>query len=104
MTAILDYSQAKSLTGESVRLLLLRPSQSTAVYWVPGKERGKLPLGLFFSFTLGRKDETLILAHKSKVVFQGLKILLFLNYNYAALLWHWKTFMTAIKVRWKLMD
>jgi hypothetical protein len=37
------------------------------------------------------------------VVFQGLKILLFLNYN-PALLWHWKTFMTAIKVRQKLMD
>ncbi|CAO2593063.1 hypothetical protein LEMLEM_LOCUS7084 [Lemmus lemmus] len=40
----------------------------------------------------------MILPHKSEVVFQGLKILLFLNYNYA-LLWHWETFMTAIKVR-----
>lgn len=55
MTAILDSSQARSLTGESVRLLLLRPSQSTAVYWVPGKERGKLPLGLFLVSLLGER-------------------------------------------------
>lgn len=88
------------------------------MHWRPIKEHcrllhscegkaGKLPYGplifFFFSFTLGRRNKILILLHKSKVVFQGLKILLFLNYN-SALLWHRKAFMTAIKVRQKLMD
>lgn len=56
------------------------------------------PSPLFESSTLGRRNKILILDHKSKVIFQGLKISLFLNYN-SALLWHWKAFMTAIKVR-----
>lgn len=69
-------------------------------------QTGKLPYGHFFkSSTLGRRNKISILAHKSNMVFPGLKILLFLNYN-SVLLWHRKILVTAIKIkiRQKLMD
>ena len=60
---------------------------------------GRLPYGPFFeSSMLGKRNKISILAHKSKVVFQGSKFLVFLNYK-SALLWHWMAFMTAVKVR-----
>lgn len=70
-------------------LMHLRPIKEhySLLHSCEGKA-GKLPYGSFFeSFTIGRRNKILILAHKSEVVFQGLKILLFLNYN-SALLWH----------------
>lgn len=43
---------------------------------------GKLPYGPFLeSSMLEKRNKILIQAHKSKVVFQGLKTLVFLNYN-----------------------
>ena len=47
---------------------------------------------------LGKRNKISILAHKSKVVFHSLKIIVVLNFD-SDLLWLWKTFMTAIKVR-----